>query len=63
MIGKEYFSRQAQILLRLARVTRDPRMVAGLTDKAADLQAKFQDAPLVPDATPAPPDIQGPETR
>jgi hypothetical protein len=54
MIAKEYFSRQAQILLRLAKVTRDPKMAAGLTSKAADLQAKHEDAPLVPD--PVPPD-------
>jgi hypothetical protein len=38
-------------------------MVAGLTDKAADLQAKFEDAPLVPDSSPLPPDIQGPNAR
>jgi hypothetical protein len=30
MIGKEYFSRQALTLLKLARVTRDPKMAAGL---------------------------------
>jgi hypothetical protein len=63
MIGKEYFSRQAQILLRIARVTRDPKMVAGLASKAAELQSKHDDTPLVPDDSPATPDIQGPGTR
>ena len=63
MIGKDYFSRQAQILLRLARVTSDPKMAAGLTTKAAELQSKYDDAPLVPDDAPLTPDIQGPDTR
>jgi hypothetical protein len=63
MAGKEYFSRQAQILLRLAKVTSDPNKAAGLTTKAAELQARQNEAPLVPDASPIPPDIQGPDAR
>jgi hypothetical protein len=63
MIAKDYFSRQAQLLLRLAKVTRDPKLAAGLTSKAADLQAKQDEAPLVPDGNPFAPDIQGPDTR
>jgi hypothetical protein len=63
MIGKEYFSRQTQILLRLAHLTRDPKMAAELATKAADLQAKHDDAPLVPEASPASPEFQGPAAR
>jgi hypothetical protein len=63
MIGKDHFSRQAQILLRLARVTRDAKMAAGLTTKAAELQAKHDDAALVQDGSSAGPDSQGSGTR
>ena len=63
MIGKDYFSRQAQILLRLARVTSDPKMAAGLTTKAAELQAKHDEASLVPDGSSAVPDSKGPGTH
>jgi len=58
MIGKDYFSRQAATLLKLAGVTRDPKAAAGLTTKAAELQARVDETPIVPDASPAPPSIQ-----
>jgi hypothetical protein len=58
MIGKDYFARQAMILMKLARLTKDPKFAAGLTDKAADLKALSDEAPMVPDASPSPPGIQ-----
>jgi len=40
MIGKSYFERQATILLRMAKTTRDRTLAAKLLTKAADLKAK-----------------------
>ena len=48
MIGRDYFARQAVTLLRLARLTRDPRQSAAIAAKAAELKAKSEEAP--PDA-------------
>jgi hypothetical protein len=58
MIGKDYFSRQAATLLKLARITRDSKVAVGLATKAADLQTRFDEAPMIPDASPFPPGIQ-----
>jgi hypothetical protein len=40
MIGREYFVRQAQTLLRMAKSVRDPTVSASILSKAADLEAK-----------------------
>jgi hypothetical protein len=58
MIGKDYFSRQATTLLKLAGITSDPRLAAGLTTKAAELQARFDETPLAPEVSPLAPGIQ-----
>lgn len=55
VIGREYFVRQAAILLNIAKTTTDPNISAALIDKAADLKLQLdqtgeQDpAPLAPD--------------
>jgi len=51
VIGKEYFVRQAAILLGLSKATTDPKISAALLDKAADLKLQV-DKPGVP-----PPDL------
>ena len=43
VIGKEYFVRQAAILLGLAKATRDPKISAALLDKAADLKSQLDE--------------------
>ena len=43
VIGKEYFMRQAAILLGLAKATRDPKISAALLDKAADLKSQLDE--------------------
>lgn len=58
MIGREYLSRQALTLLKLARVTKDPDRAASFTQQAADLQARLEEAPIVPDQSPKAPDVQ-----
>jgi hypothetical protein len=58
MIGKEYFSRQAATLLKLAQLTRDRSVAANLTSKAADLQQRSNETPLAPEMPPTAPDVQ-----
>jgi len=59
VIGKEYFVRQAAILFRFAKATRDPKISAALIDKAADLKLQ-EEGPAPLDAPPLAPDIEPP---
>jgi len=63
VIEKEYFVRQAAILLGLAKATRDPKISAALLDKAADLKLQV-DKPGAPppDLSPLAPDVEPPAT-
>jgi hypothetical protein len=45
MIGKDYLTRQAVTLLKLAKATTDPQVHANLATKAAELQARRSEAP------------------
>jgi hypothetical protein len=56
MPGKEYLTRQATTLLKFAKTTRDPNVAAGLVDKANDMKAKLDEAPM--DRSPRAPDVQ-----
>ena len=56
VIGKEYFVRQAAILLGLAKATKDPKISAAILDKAADLKSQV-DEPII-DCSPRAPDVQ-----
>jgi len=38
MARKDYLTRQATTLIKFARATTDPQVVAGLVEKAADLK-------------------------
>jgi hypothetical protein len=58
MIGREYLSRQALTLLKLARVTKDPDRAAYFTQQAADLQARLEEAPIVREQSLSAPAIQ-----
>jgi hypothetical protein len=60
VIGKEYFLRQAAILLGLAKATTDPNVSAALLDKAAELQVDKPGA--TPDLRPLAPDVEPPST-
>jgi hypothetical protein len=53
--GKEYLTRQAATLLKLAQSTKDRQIAAGLVDKAADLKSQVDSAP---DRSPQAPDIE-----
>lgn len=51
MIGKQYFARQATMLMRLAKSVKDPELSTQLVAKAADLEEKAnqaeQELPLI----------------
>ena len=62
VIGKEYFVRQAAILLGLAKATKDPKISAALLDKAADLNLQVGEPGAPPHSTTLAPDIEPPAT-
>ncbi len=57
MAGREYLVRQAATLLKFAKATTDPRVVAGLVEKAAELKSQVDEAP---DKSPQAPDVKSP---
>jgi hypothetical protein len=56
VIAKHYFTRQAAILLKFA--TKDPKVAAGLIEKAADLKLQVDDPSGRPDPSSLAPDVQ-----
>ena len=52
VIGEAYFVRQAAILFRFAKVTKDPKISAALMEKAADLKLRVDDPSASRDLTP-----------
>jgi hypothetical protein len=57
MIAREYLTRQAATLLKLAKVASSPREAAAFTNKAAELQARCSEA-RVSDTLPTAPEIK-----
>jgi hypothetical protein len=61
VIGRDYFMRQAAILFRFAKATRDPEISAALLDKAADLKLQVDEpGGARADLTPRAPDVEPP---
>jgi hypothetical protein len=60
VVGRNYFTRQATILLKFARSTNDPQLAAALIEKAADLKSQLDAAMPPPDAGPQAPDVERP---
>jgi hypothetical protein len=60
VIGKAYFVRQAAILFRFAKATKDPQISAALMEKAAELKLQVDDPSASRDLAPRPPDIEPP---
>ena len=58
MIGREYFVRQAELLLNFAKATKDPNVAAGLIEKAADLKLQVDEPGARPGPSPLAPDAQ-----
>jgi len=61
VIGREYFVRQAAILFKFAKATKDPKVSAALLEKAADLKLQV-DEPGPPGLKPSARDIEPPPT-
>jgi hypothetical protein len=55
--GKQYLMRQAATLLKFARSTSDPRVVAAPVEKAAELKSQVD---VAPDRSPQAPDVELP---
>ena len=60
VIGKEYFVRQATILFKFAKATKDPKISAALLDKAADLKQRVDEPGAQPDPGPLATDTEPP---
>ena len=52
--------RQAATLLKFAQTTTDPKVAAGLVDKAADLRSQGDEASPLPDLGSRAPDVEPP---
>ena len=59
MVGRNYFKRQATMLLKFAKSTNNPDLAAVLVEKAADLKSQVDESGT-PDPTPRAPDIEPP---
>jgi hypothetical protein len=60
VVGRNYFTRQATILLKFAKSTNDPQLAAALIEKAADLKSQLDETMPPPDAGPQAPDVERP---
>jgi hypothetical protein len=58
IIGRDYFARQAEILLNFAKATKDPKVAAGLIEKAADLNLQVDEPGARPGPSPSAPGVQ-----
>jgi hypothetical protein len=62
VIGREYFMRQAAILFKFAKVTKDPTISAALLEKAADLKSQVDEQGARPGLSSLAPDVEPPAT-
>jgi hypothetical protein len=60
LIGRGYLVRQAATLLKFAQTTTDPKVAAGLVEKAADLRSQVDEASALPDLSSRAPDVEPP---
>src|SRR5258708_11952353 len=60
VIGKQYFVRQAAILFKFAKATKDPKVSAALLDQAADLKQQVDEPGAQQELSPLAPDIEPP---
>lgn len=54
VIGRSYLLRQAETLLKLARVTTDPQVAASFIEKAGEFRSQIEQ---LPDKNPQAPDV------
>jgi hypothetical protein len=60
VIGRDYFTRQAETLLMLAKSATDPKVAASLIERAADLRALIDELGAAPHPSPRAPDVETP---
>jgi hypothetical protein len=58
VVGRNYLTRQATTLLKFAQSTSDPKLVAALVEKAADLKSQIDETTPPPDPSPRAPDVE-----
>jgi hypothetical protein len=58
VIGRDYFARQAETLLKLAEVTTDPQVAASLIERAANLKAIVEELGAAPAPGPQEPEVE-----
>jgi hypothetical protein len=58
VLRRNYFTRQATTLLKIAKTTRDPKIVTALVAKAVDLQSHLDVAAPPADTSPRAPDVE-----
>jgi hypothetical protein len=54
VIGRDYFTAEAETLLELAKSATDPQVAASLIERAADLRALVDELGAAPDPSPRP---------
>ena len=59
VLGRNYVTWRAAILLKLAQSISDPNVAGALVEKAADLKSELDQTNL-PDHSPRPPDVELP---
>ena len=57
MVDKQYLKRQATTLLKFAQSVSDPKVAAGLVEKAVDLKSQI-DQSQASDPSPQAPDVE-----
>jgi hypothetical protein len=57
VIGRDYFTAEAETLLELAKSAADPEVAASLIERAADLRALVDELGAAPDPSPRTPNI------
>ncbi len=57
VLRRNYFTRQATTLLKIAKTTSDPSIVTAVVTKAIDLKSHVEDATTPTDPSPRAPDV------
>jgi hypothetical protein len=58
VVGRNYFTRQAATLLKIARSTSDPKLASALVEKASNFLGQIDEVSARPDPSPQAPDVE-----
>jgi hypothetical protein len=62
VVSKSYLTRQATTLIKFAQSTSDPKILAALVEKAAELKSQADETRPPPDLSPRAPDVEPPKS-